>query len=79
MTRRELGRLMTGGLAVVAIDQVAMRGRVHAHNAVERWRNDFPILQGSPENGRFNYLDSAARRNPPHIFCSMFKRWVATF
>jgi cysteine desulfurase/selenocysteine lyase len=65
MTRRELGRLMTGGLAVVAVDQIAMRGPARARNGVERWRQDFPGLQDSTENSRFVYLDSAATTQRP--------------
>jgi cysteine desulfurase/selenocysteine lyase len=64
MTRRELGRLMTGALSAMALDQTAVGGAPRIRN-VERWRQDFPALRDSPGGKRVVYLDSAATAQRP--------------
>ncbi len=60
MTRRDLGRLLTGALTATAIAKEAIGGRATAPSLPEHWREDFPALRKSTESVRHVYLDSAA-------------------
>jgi cysteine desulfurase/selenocysteine lyase len=64
MTRRDLGRLMTGALAVAATAPSAV-GSPGAQGIAERWRQDFPALRHSTGEDRRVYLDSAATAQRP--------------
>ena len=59
MTRRDLGRLVTGALAAATTTPAAI-GSPGMRSAAERWREDFPILRHSSAQDRRVYLDSAA-------------------
>jgi selenocysteine lyase/cysteine desulfurase len=60
MTRRDLGRLVTGALTATAIDKTAIAGSAAIPNLPKQWREDFPALRKSTASGRQAYLDSAA-------------------
>ena len=60
MTRRDLGRLVTGALTATAIKESAAIASPAIHGVPEQWREDFPALRKSAESGRHVYLDSAA-------------------
>jgi cysteine desulfurase / selenocysteine lyase len=63
MTRRDLGRLMTGALtAAVTAPAIASPG---SRGVAERWRQDFPALRYSPAGEWRVYLDSAATAHRP--------------
>jgi cysteine desulfurase/selenocysteine lyase len=64
MTRRDLGRLMTGALTAAATTQPA-GGSPGIRNNAERWREDFPALRHSMTGDRRVYLDSAATAQRP--------------
>lgn len=64
MTRRDLGRLMTGALAAAATTSPAI-GSQSAKAVAERWRQDFPALRHSQGADRYVYLDSAATAQRP--------------
>jgi cysteine desulfurase / selenocysteine lyase len=64
MTRRDLGRLMTGALAGTAISPPALGSR-RGKAVGERWRQDFPALRHSEGKDRHVYLDSAATAQRP--------------
>jgi cysteine desulfurase / selenocysteine lyase len=64
MTRRDLGRLMTGALAAAATSPPAL-GSQGAKAVAERWRQDFPALRASEGKDRHVYLDSAATAQRP--------------
>ena len=64
MTRRDLGRLMTGALAAATTSSQAI-GSAAPKAAAERWRQDFPALRHSRGEGRHIYLDSAATAQRP--------------
>jgi cysteine desulfurase/selenocysteine lyase len=70
MTRRDLGRWMTGALTAMSVEPTA-RGRSAGHNGVdgrngvERWRQDFPALRNSSSMNQRVYLDSAATAQRP--------------
>lgn len=59
MTRRDLGRLMTGALTAAATTSSAI-GSPGAKGVAERWRQDFPALRQLDAGVRHVYLDSAA-------------------
>ena len=63
MTRRDLGRLMTGALTA-AVTSPAL-GSPSTRSLVERWRQDFPALRHSSARERRVYLDSAATAQRP--------------
>jgi len=63
MTRRDLGRLMTGAFAGAATRSSAL-GSAGDKKEAELWRQDFPALQ-SGGSGRHVYLDSAATAQRP--------------
>jgi cysteine desulfurase / selenocysteine lyase len=66
MTRRDLGRLMTG--AIAAATNTSALGLQGAKTAAERWRQDFPALRHSEGRERRVYLDSAATaQRPAHV------------
>ena len=64
MTRRDLGRMMTGALAAVATTQAAI-GSPGIRGNAERWREDFPALRHAVAGNRYVYLDSAATAQRP--------------
>src|SRR5258708_21532299 len=64
MTRRDLGRLMTGALAVAATSSQAVAPPGPKAGA-EHWRQDFPALRHSKGEERLVYLDSAATAQRP--------------
>ena len=64
MTRRDLGRLMTGAIAAAATSSRAVASP-GSKAVAERWRQDFPALQHSKEEERHIYLDSAATAHRP--------------
>jgi cysteine desulfurase/selenocysteine lyase len=64
MTRRDLGRLMTGALAMAATTASA-NGSPGIKGVAERWRRDFPALRHSTGGVRRVYLDSAATAQRP--------------
>src|SRR5258708_24626016 len=64
MTRRDLGRLMTGALAMAATPASA-NGSPDIKGVAERWRRDFPALRHSAGGVRRVYLDSAATAQRP--------------
>jgi cysteine desulfurase / selenocysteine lyase len=64
MTRRDLGRLMTGALTAAAVTPPAI-GSPNTRSVVERWRQDFPALRHSTSGERWVYLDSAATAQRP--------------
>jgi cysteine desulfurase / selenocysteine lyase len=64
MTRRDLGRLMTGALTAAAVTSPAVGSR-SARSVAERWRQDFPALQHSTAREQRVYLDSAATAQRP--------------
>jgi len=64
MTRRDLGRLMTGALAVAATRSQALAPQ-GSHAVAEHWRQDFPALRDSKGEERHIYLDSAATAQRP--------------
>jgi cysteine desulfurase/selenocysteine lyase len=64
MTRRDLGRLMTGALAAAATSSQAV-GLPGSQAVAERWRQDFPALRHSKGKERHIYLDSAATAQRP--------------
>jgi selenocysteine lyase/cysteine desulfurase len=65
MTRRELGRLLTGALTATAVTQSATARSPGARKGEERWRQDFPALRKSPAGHGHVYLDSAAMAQRP--------------
>jgi cysteine desulfurase/selenocysteine lyase len=65
MTRRDLGRLATGLLAVAGGGGRVLAEPAAAGSAVERWRQDFPALKQSVVGERLVYLDSAATTQRP--------------
>jgi cysteine desulfurase/selenocysteine lyase len=64
MTRRDLGRLVTGALTAAATAQPAI-GSPGVHSNAEHWREDFPALRHSVAGDRRVYLDSAATAQRP--------------
>ncbi len=64
MTRRDLGRLITGALAAAAVTPPAI-GSPTTGSAAERWRQDFPALRHSTAREQRVYLDSAATAQRP--------------
>lgn len=64
MTRRDLGRLMTGAIAAAATASPAT-GLPGAMDLAERWRKDFPALRHSTGENQRVYLDSAATAQRP--------------
>jgi len=64
MTRRELGRLMTGALTAAAVTPPAI-GLPGTRDIAERWRQDFPALRHSTAREQRVYLDSAATAQRP--------------
>ncbi|HZE43490.1 MAG TPA: aminotransferase class V-fold PLP-dependent enzyme [Steroidobacteraceae bacterium] len=65
MTRRDLGRLMTGALTAAAVIPTATGRSVGSPGLAERWRQDFPALRHSTAGHRHVYLDSAATAQRP--------------
>jgi len=64
MTRRDVGRLMTGAFAAAATTSGAIGSPV-VKGVAERWRQDFPALRPSEGKNRYVYLDSAATAQRP--------------
>ena len=64
MTRRDLGRLMTGALATAATTSASV-GSPGTKGVAERWRQDFPALRPFEGKDRHVYLDSAATAQRP--------------
>jgi len=64
MTRRDLGRLMTGALTLAAATPPAI-GSPGTRSVAERWRQDFPALRHSTAKEQRVYLDSAATAQRP--------------
>jgi len=64
MTRRDLGRLMTGALTAAAATPPAI-GSPSTRSVPERWRQDFPALRHSTAREQRVYLDSAATAQRP--------------
>jgi cysteine desulfurase/selenocysteine lyase len=64
MTRRDLGRLMTGTLAAAATSSQAV-APPGSKSVAEHWRQDFPALRHSTARERYIYLDSAATAQRP--------------
>jgi len=64
MTRRDLGRMMTGALAAAATTEAAI-GSPGIRGNAERWREDFPALRHAVAGNRYVYLDSAATAQRP--------------
>jgi cysteine desulfurase / selenocysteine lyase len=65
VTRRELGRLMTGALTAAAMIPTATGRSVGIPSLAERWRQDFPALRHSMAGTPHIYLDSAATAQRP--------------
>jgi len=64
MTRRDLGRLMTGALTAAAVAPPAI-GSPSTRSIAERWRQDFPGLRDFTAREQRVYLDSAATAQRP--------------
>jgi cysteine desulfurase/selenocysteine lyase len=65
MTRRDLGRLMSGALTAAAVIPTATGRSVGIPGLAERWRQDFPVLRHSTAGAPHVYLDSAATAQRP--------------
>jgi cysteine desulfurase/selenocysteine lyase len=63
MTRRDLGRLMTGAVGMMATTRPAAASP--GVRGSERWREDFPALRYAMAGDRRVYLDSAATAQRP--------------
>jgi cysteine desulfurase/selenocysteine lyase len=65
MTRRDLGRLMTGALTAATVMSSATARSGGSPGVAERWRQDFPALRHSTAGDQRVYLDSAATAQRP--------------
>jgi cysteine desulfurase / selenocysteine lyase len=74
MTRRDLGRLITGAVAAAAATPPAV-GSPGTKGVAERWRQDFPALRHSTGEDRRVYLDSAATAQRPTAVISALREF----
>jgi cysteine desulfurase / selenocysteine lyase len=75
VTRRELGRLMTGALTAAAVIPTATGRSVGIPSLAERWRQDFPALRHSTAGDRHVYLDSAATAQRPTAVINALRKF----